>query len=88
MLKLLAFFSPIATLCFAWLSFLFLLFFPPLWLLWPVLVIAAFTINYLGIRHVLGYEGRARLWHHCFNVIESLLLVVMLMRFLLGVSAE
>ena len=88
MLKVLALLSPLATLCFAWLSFLFLLFFPPLWLLWPVLVIVGFVINYRGIRYVLGYETKAKAWHYWLSVIESVLFVVMLMRFLVGVSAE
>lgn len=66
----LSFLSPIATLFLAWLLAMFLLFFPPLWLLWPILVIVLFRVNYLGIRYVLGHEGKARRWHHRFNVGE------------------
>ena len=75
MSKFLSFLSPLASLILGWLSFIFILFFPPLWIFWPILIIGVFIINYLGIRYVLGHRGRARAWHHWFNVGECALFV-------------
>lgn len=78
MSKLLSCLSPLATLILAWLAFMFLLFFPPLWILWPVLVVSLGWINYRGIRYVLGMNDKSKPWHLWFNVGECLLAAIVL----------
>ncbi|CAM5387598.1 hypothetical protein [Alcaligenes faecalis] len=78
MSKLLSCLSPLATLILAWLAFMFLLFFPPLWILWPVLVVSLGWINYRGIRYALGNSDKSKPWHLWFNVGECLLAVIVL----------
>ena len=73
MSKLLSCLSPLAILILAWLAFMFLLFFPPLWILWPVLVVSLGWINYRGIRYALGNSGWSKPWHLWFNAGECLL---------------
>lgn len=78
MSKLLSCLSPLATLILAWLAFMFLLFFPPLWILWPVLVISLGWINYRGIRYALGNSEKSKAWHLWFNVGECVLALIVL----------
>ncbi len=78
MSKLLSCLSPLATLILAWLAFMFLLFFPPLWILWPVLVVSLGWINYRGIRYALGMNDKSKPWHLWFNVGECLFAAIVL----------
>lgn len=72
MTTLFSFLSPIATVILVWLSFIFLLFLPPLWILWPVLIGVLVVINYRGIRHALGHAGKGKPWHGWFNMCECI----------------
>ena len=81
MSKVFAFLAPFATLIIAWFAFLFLMFFPPLWLLWPLLVVGLGYINYRGIRYVLGSREKNKQWHHIFNIAECLAVVAICVRF-------
>ena len=78
MSKFLSCLSPLATLILAWLAFMFLLFFPPLWIVWPVLVVSLGWINYRGIRYALGNSGKSKPWHLWFNVGECLFAAIVL----------
>ena len=78
MSKLLSCLSPLATLILAWLAFMFLLFFPPLWILWPVLFVSLGWINYRGIRYALGNSDKSKPWHLWFNVGECLFAAIVL----------
>nr|WP_321273606.1 hypothetical protein [Alcaligenes faecalis] len=78
MSKFLSCLSPLATLILAWLAFMFLLFFPPLWIVWPVLVVSLGWINYRGIRYALGNSDKSKSWHLWFNVGECLFAAIVL----------
>lgn len=70
MAKFLTLLSPLATLMLAWQLFMMLLFFVPLWPLWPVLVIGFGVINYKGICFVLSGGAQGKLWHQRANLCE------------------
>ena len=79
MSKFFSLISPLVTMALAVITFVFVVFFSPFWVLWLLVVVALGVINYLGILHVLGYTGSAaRPWHHWFNVCEFVLLVFLL----------
>lgn len=78
MSKFLSCLPPLATLILAWLAFMFLLFFPPLWIVWPVLVVSLGWINYRGIRYALGNSDKSKPWHLWFNVGECLFAAIVL----------
>ena len=81
MSKYFSFLSPLATLTITWYWCMFLMFLPPLWILWPLVTGGLLYVNFRGIHYVLGHGAKNKRWHHISNTVECLIAAVLLVLF-------